>query len=692
MHLTFEVAQPRLRCLPESIDMRRLLSIILAAVILSGMIAVEPAAAAHVKASDANFSRAPYLQCSSSTNIWIVFRTTHRIHPILRFGQEFANLHQTASASDILLKVSLGTNRTEIQKFTIRYPDAIRWPKLHSAPAGTFQYEVQIKGLRPETHYYYAIYDGQTRLTPADPTYQFTTHPPIGSNHPMRFWVVGDGGVGRENQALVHRAMLNFTQREKHPIDFYIHVGDMAYMRGRDVEFQSRFFEMYEPTLRHKVCWPSLGNHEGGTSKGTNGVGPYFDAYVCPTRGEAGGLPSGLEAYYAFDYGRVHFICLDSHDLDRKPTGAMARWLKADMERTKADWIVAFFHHPPYTKGSHDSDKEKQLIEMRTHLMPILESGGVDVVLTGHSHIYERSMLIDGAYATPTIAENCIVDAGDGDPGVDGPYRKSAGLHPNEGDVQIVAGHGGIALRRRGTCPIMKKIIVEHGSCIIDVNSDTLTGIMLNKLGEERDRFSIVKRGSISPLHIPLPWQAPAWAPLKKADGETPSEIPEDFVTAINTNAVWQYLTGSHPEGKWSEVGYKATGWKSGEAGFGYNNKTNHTNLSDMKGKYATAYFRHEFEVEHADQITELGLLINYDDAFIAYLNGKEVLRKGVGKGSGKTATNISKHGAGQYVYLPIGEPEKNIKDGKNCLAIEGHNTSVDSLGFTIDPILLIED
>jgi len=56
----------------------------------------------------------------------------------------------------------------------------------------------------------------------------------------------------------------------------------------------------------------------------------------------------------------------------------MAQWLKADLEKTKAKFLVAFFHHPPYTKGSHDSDTEGQLIEMREYIMPILESGGVD--------------------------------------------------------------------------------------------------------------------------------------------------------------------------------------------------------------------------------------------------------------------------------------------------------------------------
>src|SRR5258705_4859289 len=200
---------------------------------------------------------------------------------------------------------------------------------------------------------------------------------------------------------------------------------------------------MYDATLRNIVWWPTMGNHEGATSKGTNGVGPYYDAYVCPTRGEAGGVASGLEAFYSFDYGRAHFICLDSHDLDRKPTGVMAQWLAADMEETHADWLIAYFHHPPYTKGTHDSDREKQLIEMRRHIMPILESGGVDLVLTGHSHIYERSMLMDGAYETPTVAENVILDDSDGDPEIHGPYRKGGGIQPNGGEIRDVAGHGG---------------------------------------------------------------------------------------------------------------------------------------------------------------------------------------------------------------------------------------------------------
>jgi hypothetical protein len=257
-----------------------------------------------------------------------------------------------------------------------------------------------------------------------------------GTVRPTRFWVLGDGGTGREAQAAVHQTTIKTMANEAKQLDFWIHVGDMAYNTGRDVEFQTRFFEPYETTLRNKVCWPAMGNHEGSNSSGSTGRGPYYDAYVVPTRGETGGLASGTEAYYSFDFANIHFICLDSHDLSRKPGDPMANWLKADLEKAKADWLIAFWHHPPYTKGSHDSDKETDLTEMRKYIMPIIESGGVDLVLTGHSHIYERSMLMDGAYATPTVSENFILDDGDGDPDGDGAYRKSSGINSHEGTVQ----------------------------------------------------------------------------------------------------------------------------------------------------------------------------------------------------------------------------------------------------------------
>ena len=59
----------------------------------------------------------------------------------------------------------------------------------------------------------------------------------------------------------------------------------MAYGSGTNKEFSDRYLaKCTGPPLRNTVCWPSMGNHEGGTSKGATGVGPYYDAYICPTK------------------------------------------------------------------------------------------------------------------------------------------------------------------------------------------------------------------------------------------------------------------------------------------------------------------------------------------------------------------------------------------------------------------------
>jgi len=424
----------------------------------------------------------------------VVWRTGHAIEPSVRIGSAPHTLHRVVNQGSIKVRA------------TEKHAGG---DALHSAPPEIFQYEAQITGLKPATTYYYAIYDGNKPVAGGDDSYHFTTSPPHGSTTPFTFWVVGDSGTGDQNQADVHNAMHQFVKKQDNPIDLYLHVGDMAYSSGTDAEFQQRFFKPYEATLRSVICWPTMGNHEGSTSDGKTGVGPYYDAYVLPTRGEAGGVPSGTEAYYSFDYANAHFICLDSHDLDRRPSGAMARWLKRDLEKTRGDWVIAFWHHAPYTKGSHDSDIEVQLVEMREHIMPILEAGGVDVVFTGHSHIYERSMLMDGAYESPTVAQYFILDDGDGDPDGDGAYRKSQGLHPHEGTVQVVTGHGGTGVSRKGTMPVMKRVFVEHGSVIVDVEGDTLTSIMINAKGEKRDLFSVVKRGLITPTRIANPKQLP---------------------------------------------------------------------------------------------------------------------------------------------------------------------------------------
>jgi acid phosphatase type 7 len=213
------------------------------------------------------FTRGPYPQLATPDGVSIVWRTRGAMLPELRIG----------TAPDKL------TSAISYEHFTVRRrvedgPSTGGEAPLHSAPSGTTQFEAPVTGLQPGTRYYYGIYDTGKLLTPADGSCTFTTLPAFGSETPCTFWVVGDSGTGTASQKAVHEAFKSWRTRTKTPVDFYMHVGDMAYNKGMDSEFQFGFFDIYADTLRGLTCWPAMGNHEGGTSKGSKGTGPYYDS------------------------------------------------------------------------------------------------------------------------------------------------------------------------------------------------------------------------------------------------------------------------------------------------------------------------------------------------------------------------------------------------------------------------------
>ncbi|HET7559175.1 MAG TPA: metallophosphoesterase family protein, partial [Limnochordia bacterium] len=451
-------------------------------------------------AIDRRYQRGPYLTMGTPHGVTLIWRLGRRIEPVVRYGLRPEALERRLAAKAIATKTHSGAEGSG---------------RLHSAPDDAWQYEATFTELEPGTRYYYAVYDGERKVLGGDPDHHFRTSPPPGSHTPFRFWTFGDSGRNNQAQYDVQAAMRRYTAADGRPLDLFLHCGDMAYSSGTDWEFQGRFFKPYAKTLRQVVLWPTMSNHEGVSSDGATDTGPYYDAFVLPTEGQAGGVPSGTESFFSFEYANAHFVCLNTYAVDLSPEAPMARWLVADLaaaqSERRADWIIAYWHHSPYTKGSHDSDTEAGLIDVRAQIMPLLEAGGVDLIFNGHSHVYERSMLMDGAYGTPTSAERCILDDGDGDPAGNGPYRKSRGLRPHEGTVVVVVGCGGTPVARRGTMPVMRRVLSENGSVLVDVDGETLTAVMVNAAGEVRDRFQIVKRGRMVPRPLEQPFQLPAF-------------------------------------------------------------------------------------------------------------------------------------------------------------------------------------
>jgi hypothetical protein len=191
----------------------------------------------------------------------------------------------------------------------------------------------------------------------------------------------------------------------------------------------------------------------------------------------------------------------------RATNGAMANWLRGDLAVNLNRWTVAFWHHPPYTKGSHNSDTEATLVEMRQNFLPILEAGGVDLVLAGHSHSYERSYLIDGHYGlSGTFNTNTmIIQPGSGrESDGAGAYRKPDGLGEravgHRGAVYAVAGSSGQISGGTLNHPVMFSSQNVLGSMVLDFASNRLDAVFLPTNGVPTDWFSIIKEGTHPPV------------------------------------------------------------------------------------------------------------------------------------------------------------------------------------------------
>lgn len=412
-----------------------------------------------INAQAQKVTRGPYLQVGTPNSVIVKWRTDTAVSGQVRYGSSPGNLSSAANGS-----------------------------------GSTTKHEVLVSGLSADTKYYYSVGTNSTTLAGGDGKHYFMTSPAPGTAKPTRVWLLGDSGTKNSNARAVRDAYYNDTG-DRHT-DLWLMLGDNAYAKGSDDEYQEAVFEnMYESMLIKSVLWPTLGNHDNKTSA-TPGPYPYYEIFTLPKNGEAGGLASGTEEYYSFDYGNIHFICLNSAENRLiKTDSPMWTWLQEDLAANDKDWTIAFWHHPPYSKGSHNSDSEGQLEKMRKIALPILEESGVDLVFSGHSHSYERSFLLDGHYgASSTFTKKMKIDGGNGQEDGDGAYRKATlGSGPHEGAVYTVAGSSGKTSGGKLNHPAMAVSLRELGSVSLDIDGNRLDAKFIDDQGNVRDYFSIIK-------------------------------------------------------------------------------------------------------------------------------------------------------------------------------------------------------
>ena len=328
-------------------------------------------------------TRGPYLQVGTQTSIIIRWRTDIPENSRINWGTVFGTYPNTVDSATV-----------------------------------TTEHILQISGLTADTKYWYTIGSTTQTLQAGNSNY-FLTLPLSNTTRKLRFLALGDCGSNSANQVNVKNTFINYIG--SNDIDAMLLLGDNAYTTGTDAEYQSNFFNVYkDDLLKYYKLYPAPGNHDyGNSSVNTGKTGstpalsmPYHLNFSVPSAGQNGGLASNVKNYYSFNIGDVHFISLDSYGKDDANTtklydtsGAQATWLKADLAANTKRWTIAYFHHPPYTKTSHSSDYnggsgELDLVAIREKFIRILERNGVDLILCGHSHGYERSYLLKNFYNT----------------------------------------------------------------------------------------------------------------------------------------------------------------------------------------------------------------------------------------------------------------------------------------------------
>ena len=187
----------------------------------------------------------------------------------------------------------------------------------------------------------------------------------------VRFAVIGDNGTGEQPQYDVAAEMEAYENVVHY--DFVIMMGDNIYGGHKPKDFERKFQTPYKPLLDAGVkFYACLGNHDNS------------DETLYKPFNMSG------QRYYTFKKGDVQFFALDSNYMD--PT--QLDWIQQQLRESNAKWKIAFFHHPLYSDGRfHGSD-----VDLRNQLMPIFEKDGVNVVMSGHDHVYERFKPEGGIY------------------------------------------------------------------------------------------------------------------------------------------------------------------------------------------------------------------------------------------------------------------------------------------------------
>jgi Calcineurin-like phosphoesterase/Purple acid Phosphatase, N-terminal domain len=308
-----------------------------------------------------------------------------------------------------------------------------------SARAQLTVHHAALDDLRPDTDYVYEIVGDGTATRRGT----FRTAP--AGRAPFRFTAFGDQGTGDPSYLISARqGRWIVDQVEARDPLLNLHLGDLAYANlqgaGRRGAAWDMFMNNNARSAASRPWMPILGNHEIESGNGKHGYGQYLGRFRLP-----GNRSSAFDGHwYAFTIGGVRFVNVDAEDwalqkggdvfLRGYSGGAQVAWLKRELAASRkakdVDWIVLNVHHPLVSSA----DLNGPDVGVREAILGLVAEHGVDLVLSGHDHDYERSFLLGAAEpGSPTLRPQ-VLD------------RSLERVDTTKGWVQLVLGGGGTSV------------------------------------------------------------------------------------------------------------------------------------------------------------------------------------------------------------------------------------------------------
>jgi predicted phosphodiesterase len=348
----------------------------------------------------------------------------------------------------------------------------------------------------------------------------------------VRFAVFGDCGSGTQAQAQIA------YQVHKQKPQFVLVTGDNVYSNGTEREYRKNFFPYYlapeaspekgAPLMNTIPFYMVVGNHDvrgADLDKFPDGLAYFyyndlpFNAPVPKLTVKASGNADRIKTFrknaggrfprmtnFSYDYGNVHIVCLDANLYANPLDPFLVEWLKRDLKQSKADWKIVAYHHPGFNSSkAHYNDQQMRLLSR------LLEELGVDLVLTGHVHNYQRSLPLKFSPKKNEDATQYIISPEgrvDGVFTLDQQFDGITNTKPN-GIIYIVTGAGGAPLYDKeltgnpalwkhdpaeNWAPFtMKMISDKHSFTLIETREKKLNLKQMDVNGEVLDEITLTK-------------------------------------------------------------------------------------------------------------------------------------------------------------------------------------------------------